>query len=363
MEYSSGQKVTFLNNYGQSNQFYEFIGWKMVDKCQKDSNYCILADRKCSKKGIFNARLIQVPYNCVKFESLNIKQPWSHPSVRVFKQEKISKLFDIILARKVSGLRDVSFLQVLQEFYSANIPVFIVGGAVGDVVTVANDYKMIDIEQIENIKDIDLGFGESAQTVLELMLKKGWKCSMNRQTGLISIGDKTGIFLEGKSINGLNSDRYTLEIETLVNMGTNLYIDTICRDFTMNSLWYDAMNRVIIDPTRHGLQDTLNKTLRVPVPWEDRMLWVKGNPTKLIRYWKFIARGYQPANKNTREFIIEQATLYGCDENKRKRLECYNQLTFGIKHGNDGAAQKRESEFMAAVVADMGQEWYDMCFR
>ncbi len=214
-----------------------------------------------------------MPYGCVEFESLNVMQPWSHPSVQVFYHNSVPALFDIILARRVSGLRHISFLQVLQEFYFAGIPVFIVGGAVRDVVTLASNYQMTNIiEKIGSIKDIDLGFGDSVQAVLDLMRKKGWKCSMNRQTGLISIGDKNGMFLEGKSINGLKSDRYPLDAETSANIGANLYVDVLSRDFTMNSLWYDAMNRVIVDPTGHGLEDALNKVLRVPVPWENRML-------------------------------------------------------------------------------------------
>jgi hypothetical protein len=36
-------------------------------------------------------------------------------------------------------------------------------------------------------------------------------------------------------------------------------------------------------------------------------LWVKGNPTKLVRYWKFIGRGYTPIDDRTRKFIIDKA--------------------------------------------------------
>jgi len=61
------------------------------------------------------------------------------------------------------------------------------------------------------------------------------------------------------------------------------------------------------------LQD---KVLRIPVPFEEDQteekryakwnLWVKGNPTKLLRYWKFIAKSYKAVDDRTREFIIQK---------------------------------------------------------
>jgi tRNA nucleotidyltransferase/poly(A) polymerase len=99
------------------------------------------------------------------------------------------------------------------------------------------------------------------------------------------------------------------------------------RDFTMNALFYDPLNRSIIDIYGTGVVDTIEQNLRIPADrtkWDE---WLKGNPSKLLRYWKFLSRKgrqYKPVDLETRDFMIQEASSRKYDKivlNCRKTLE------------------------------------------
>jgi hypothetical protein len=263
------------------------------------------------------------------------------------------------LSQNIEGLANVTFIEVINEIFKNCIPVFIVGGAVRDVVDrvengFENDLKTI----IDSIKDIDLGFGECAENVYDLAQRKNWLCSKSN-SGLLSFGNtQATLFLEGKSICGLNGDINKIYPKNPDCIGTNLYYDLICRDFIINSLCYDPINKTVVDASGTGLDDIRKKILRIPVPKENWENWVKGNQTKLIRYFKFIARDYKPADNETRDFIIRRAKEYGSKDKKKGLSDCDLQLRIGIMNRrNDETSKEKTRKFRDAVIADMGKEW------
>ena len=77
-------------------------------------------------------------------------------------------------------------------------------------------------------------------------------------------------------------------------------------EFAMNTLLYDVKNAVVIDPTGFGVYDAVNFTLRIPVPEEGWMNWYEEDRLpgmKVLRYYNFCGRGYQPINARTRSFV------------------------------------------------------------
>lgn len=134
--------------------------------------------------------------------------------------------------------------------------------------------------------------------------------------------------------------------------GTDLVGENICRDFTCNSLWYDLINECVIDPIGkgQGIKDALNKVLRIPVKEKYRDFWAKGNPSKIMRYYKFLQKGYKPADESTRQFIIKMANKFSDGE-----MECKNQLIKGVMNSKtDAAALKKKEEFLELLKKDVG---------
>ena len=159
-----------------------------------------------------------------------------------------------VLKQQVKGL-SVTFEHVFKTLFDQGIPVYVIGGTVRDV--------LLGVP-VNKIKDVDMAFGTSSAEMIQIANKEGWKVPFHSMNGLVQLGDQMAdLHLEGKSINALNND-----METLANcpksIGNDLHVEALYRDFTCNSLCYDPINEVIIDPTGNGVEDAINKVLRIP---------------------------------------------------------------------------------------------------
>lgn len=70
--------------------------------------------------------------------------------------------------------------------------------------------------------------------------------------------------------------------------------DTIYRDFSCNALYYDPLNRLLIDPTTRGIKDSVNKTLFPSCPKGEEEEWLQ-NPRLGLRMFKMLFKGYTPS--------------------------------------------------------------------
>jgi hypothetical protein len=298
----SWEKASSIEVTLKMKEKFKFIGFESISPVDIDKNSIILF--KETGKGVFNGYLKKVNISEIEIPNqFEFSQPWDNENVLVVKHDMISNKMTTVLNQKVNGLDD-TFLDIIKFIHSNGIPVFIVGGCIRDLIR--------DIKTGANteIKDIDLGFGCSANE-LESILKLKYQKVKVSKTGLVSIGEIVSgtLFLEGKSLNGFNNDRYSItskNSEIPKCIGTDLFNENICRDFTCNSLWYDCINKTIIDPTGYGIQDVLNLKIRIPVSyWK---FWLQGNPTKLMRYMKMKAKGYSAVDSKTEKFIIDNFT-------------------------------------------------------
>jgi hypothetical protein len=248
---------------------------------------------------------------------------------------------DLILAIEVKGMNGKSIAYVLDTLHKKyNVCTFIIGGAIRDtVMAVCNRIT------VPPCKDVDIGFCCSASEIEKICNNESWPVH-TRFTGRVDIGKNDsvtrGIILEGKSINSYNNDVRRVSSSVPACIGSDLFVENIFRDFTIGSIWYDPVNKVIIDPTGHGIEDTLQMKLRIPVDKSMWNNWVLGNPSKLMRYFKHRANGYTVIDQATEDFIIK-CIKNGCNGKtfSADDMYCSTTLSRSINVGKDAAQKKK----------------------
>jgi len=189
-----------------------------------------------------------------------------------------------VFNRNIGGLQ-ITFQTVFNTLHQKGVPVFCIGGTVRDLIQ----------DPLNSPKDVDMSFGVSSHEVINLLHSSlGIQCSPPTMGGLVVIGSQTAgnIWLEGKAIGGLNFDIVSVSTAPR-SISTDLHLECLYRDFACNALCYDPINKVIIDPTGYGIEDAINKVLRIPVDLPKWDLWYNGNTTKISkRLKKFISKGY-----------------------------------------------------------------------
>ena len=215
--------------------------------------------------------------------------PWHHPNVRGFRSSMLNFLRSQ-LQTIVPGLNG-SYIQVLQIIANAGFPSFVMGGAVRDAITGS-----------KHLKDIDCGFGCSGEELKPIATQEGWVFDIVGYARVV-IGTQHHLCMEGKALNALNNDFKPTENNIPPTIGLDLYDENMYGDFCCNRLWYDPLTDIVWDPTGRGVRDSLEKVLAIPVPRADWDKWWRGNPTKLLRFWKMIGDGFKPESQAMANFI------------------------------------------------------------
>lgn len=208
----------------------------------------------------------------------------------------------------------------------------------------------------KKVVNVDIVFGSSSRELQALAQIPEMKLF---RSGTIQVGNPfKSIYIQGRPIKSSHS-----ESKVMNAYGCNLYSERIHQDYTINSLYYDVQNSTIIDISGFGINDIIDKKLRIPAPdkksWHG---WAQNNPSKLIRYWKFAnsVDNYSPIDSNTKYFIIHELKK---EQWTRIDLNCDKLLEAMFKNWrNDPEAQQREKSFREAVEHDLGKEWYEKYF-
>lgn len=98
----------------------------------------------------------------------------------------------------------------------------------------------------------------------------------------------------------------------------------------------------------------MHKFLRIPAPTPLWQQWCHGNPTKLLRYFKFVGRGWS-ADDTTRQFIVERTRHYFEGE-QRSSSEWFCKYTIASM-GDDAANFKRE------MIRELGEQFWNVNFQ
>lgn len=351
--HSPNHRITFTDPSDNSTQTGYLCGWEWTDVCRRTGQVVVWS----------KSRRLVLPTSEVKSTGDPIAAPWFRPSVHVYKSEIAAGIMDTIFKKQVLGLK-ATFNDIFQKMFDNGIAVFVVGGAIRDV---------LQGMQAGDINDIDMSFDCSARELEDLAKKEGWQpVSVRPSSGLVQLGTVTPgqLYLEGKHIFGHNSD--TLVTSPGVRCsGADLTLELFCRDFTVNALFYDPINRTIVDISGCGVQDATNKILRIPVEQSMWETWVNGNPSKLLRYYKFMSRGYTPACEETRKFIMRKWQELTCPDTAADRQPhqdkyhptspCYlTPRLLRILYGN--LKPKEQAGFKQAMEADLGADFFKKHF-
>lgn len=210
------------------------------------------------------------------------------------------------------------------------------------------------------LKDIDIAFSCGAEELKQFGEQRGWKFAGITQFGLVKFGNAASgkILLEGKSIYGPCSD-VTSQVPHQ-SIGADLAHDTTCRDFTCNAIYYCPVNKCVIDVTGCGVQDALNRVLRVPVDMAAVTNWVNGNPLKLMRYWKMRACGYKPCTPELDALFKQEALrVFGCGLIDKSTAQHY--VIRSVKRGQHSIKAEQDYQaFKRVLIEHMGPQFWQL---
>mmetsp|Transcript_3239 Transcript_3239/g.5242 ORF Transcript_3239/g.5242 Transcript_3239/m.5242 type:complete len:501 (+) Transcript_3239:51-1553(+) len=184
--------------------------------------------------------------------------------LRLFRSETVTKALRLICSAPVPGLGETSYLDVFHTLTHSGWEhhIFLFGGLVRDILR----------RKVGN--DIDITFSAPAMELEEICHQHGFKCKL--EGDYILIGDESGAeYLEGMVIthNGITPPENS--------------------DFSMNWVFYDFCNDVIIDKTGLAISAILANRCEIPCPRSTWDTWVRiGGSRILFRYYKFLIRGY-----------------------------------------------------------------------
>ncbi len=146
-------------------------------------------------------------------------------------------------------------LYISEKLKSKGFEVFLVGGAVRDIILAGSPEKA-------SLKDSDFDFTTNAtpQQVMALFQKKGKERVFTVPTGLLH-GTVTVVINKNGQANNYEVTTYRIDKDykdgrhpSSIQFSASLIEDLGRRDFTINALAYDILEKKLIDPF-HGLTD------------------------------------------------------------------------------------------------------------
>lgn len=196
--------------------------------------------------------------------------------------------FERLLSRRTPP--GPSYIQLIEEIHLRGFDALVVGGTVRDVLAgrTSND---VDI-----VTSMPLGLGKSFLTDMY----RG-EPSISPKRGYLRLGGRPGNsdpFIDLKQMSALEPGTAN------ALFGADVRRDVEFRDFCCNSVYYDAVNKVLIDPTGRGIFDAEDDRLHFTCSSADPYLLAQ----IAIRFIKFVHRGYIYTDETE---IVVRGTL--CD--------------------------------------------------
>lgn len=147
-------------------------------------------------------------------------------------------------------------------------------------------------------KDFDIVTDMPVDNLIPVLIENDWVINEAGKQFLVLIATKGGMQFEiaqfrkdGSYTDGRRPD--SVEIGTIEE-------DAERRDLTINSLYYDPYNDLVIDPTGNGINDINNKIIRMNGSPERR---IKEDLLRIMRVYRFAG---------TLGFVIHKKTLVAC---------------------------------------------------
>lgn len=212
-----------------------------------------------------------------------------------------------------------SYMELITEMYLRGYETYLVGGTVRDFI------------QGEKSKDIDLVTTMPLKSALPLIKSMfNNKYSYYKENGYIRIGGAPASgdpFIDVKNFtvsnSGAGSKIFGSEIES----------DLKIRDFACNAIYYDAINRRIIDPSGRGIKDAKNKKLTIVKDQQFHSAYFSGGQI-VIRLVKFVTRGYGFDEETYKTIKSEFCPLLSTMEGSRRMTYINAQVLNKVSPGD-----------------------------
>lgn len=187
------------------------------------------------------------------------------PGLRVYRSETVTRALKHICSEPVPDLNGSNFLDVYKALTLSSWThhVYLFGGLVRDI-----------LRRIVGA-DLDINFSAPAKEIRDICLRHGWPAELKFGDDYCLIGsDANEVYLEGFVI-------------------THNPVASYHADFSMNVLYYDFVNEVIVDKTGLAVTAIAANACEIPCLRAEWDMWLKSNGCRvLFRYFKFLVRGY-----------------------------------------------------------------------
>ena len=236
-------------------------------------------------------------------ESIPVAFPWKGKGV-CFSARHLSKPLMEILGKDIEGFTatkrgmKTTFLSVFSTYRLYGVAMFFIGGAVRHALM--GDFK--------GINDVDVTFGHHPKVMKDIATEVGYKpveivAGMKMQWG-------NGKFvMEGNPIQSCVirwTPCFTPKTSKHRIVSNDLIDNLITMDFTCNSVAFDPIQDIFIDPSGYGLYDIQKKLLRATVDREKWDLWYSQNKRKPFRYWKMRMLNYSASSIELHDFLCQK---------------------------------------------------------
>jgi hypothetical protein len=242
------------------------------------------------------------------------------PRALVRPPEKLRQALDAAFDTQVTGAHTAR--EYVDALHREGFFVYLTGGAIRDAVRVFTKNPDATVQEIaETLKDVDIVTTAPPPAVRRIAAALApeypngavWSPEVVDQFGSVLIGGpKAGLANpEGLDVTSMRSDgafeeqalhRDTGEKAFPYVFDHSLADDSGTRDFTMNAVYYDPLNKVLVDPSGRGIEDAERGALRI-----SRGDTLEKDDNIALRFWKFRIRGYTAADAATAEAIKENA--------------------------------------------------------
>lgn len=248
--------------------------------------------------------------------------------------------FDHLLNQRIPP--GPSYMDLAMEIWSRGFEVFVVGGTVRDIIAGEQSH---DVDLVTTMPLF------VALRFLRSMYRYDPSKSSNTKRGFIRLG---GTPSSGDPFIDLKVFSDSLAGTDQATFGVGFERDVAHRDFAMNAVYYDPINRVLIDPTGNGIDDIVNNRLNLICDVEDAFQHAQ----IFVRYFKFIKRGFSPTQETTTIVCEDFATKVPVMKFSTRAKYIQAQVLSKCNSPND---HRTELEAIRVLMQEggVGQVWDD----
>lgn len=220
-------------------------------------------------------------YDSLIWPDPNTPLPWDiFPFIKIYSSQCINENFDAFFSKIIPFSNNITFSTFLQTLLQNGCVYYPHGGFVRDLVNSVYPH------------DLDGQYSCKTEEILKYcreILGESF-CSADRNSSFFFIGNHS---LEGFNWNAF----FSLEDQ----------------EYTPDSLYYDPLNKVLIDLSGNGLEDIMRTQIRIPVErsnWDKWLIKDNDDPIlrlyslrKVPRYWKLKKIGFKDYNEETLRYL------------------------------------------------------------